>query len=110
MRLRWTSVNSSPIAGSTMKTATPNTINKPASVALGAAASSMVSFSGQEVGPLRDAPAPDHGGHRANRQRAGSAPIAGSKTTTATPKTTSTPVSVALGAAASEMVSFSGRR
>lgn len=45
-RLRWTSVNSNAIAGSTRTTATPKTINNAVSVALGAAAWSILSSVG----------------------------------------------------------------
>jgi hypothetical protein len=44
--VRWTSVNSRAIDGSTITTATPKTISRPVSVALGAAASSIVSVCG----------------------------------------------------------------
>src|SRR5215218_2295936 len=46
-RSRWASVKSSAIDGSTSTTATPKTISTPVSVALGAAASAIVSFSGR---------------------------------------------------------------
>ena len=62
------------MAGSTRTTATPKTISRPVSVALGAAASVDGELLRQQVGMLRDAPGPDHGGDRADRERAGAAP------------------------------------
>ena len=69
-RSRCASVNSSAIDGSTSTTATPKTISTLVSVALGAAASSIVRVLRQQVRVLRDAPAPDHGGDRADGERA----------------------------------------
>ena len=70
IRLRCASVNSRAIDGSTSTTATPKTISTLVSVALGAAPSAIVSVFGQQVGVLGDAPAPDHGGDGADRERA----------------------------------------
>ena len=90
-KLRWTRVNSSAIAGSTTTTATPKTISTLVSVALGAAASAIVSCCGQQVGVLGDAPGPDHGGDRSDRERAGAAAgVAVSSTSTAAPQTSET--------------------
>ena len=71
IRLRWASVNSRAIDGSTSTTATPKTISTPVSVALGAAPSSIVSVLRQQVRVLGDAPAPDHGDDGADRERRG---------------------------------------
>ena len=53
-RSRCTSVNSSAIAGTTSTTATPETINRPVRVALGAAASAIVRVFGSRMGGVNN--------------------------------------------------------
>ena len=70
IRSRCASVKSRAIAGRTSTTATPKTISTPVRVALGAARVGDGEGLGQQVGVLGDAPAPDHGGDRGDRERA----------------------------------------
>ena len=66
-------MNSSASEGSATTTAIPKTTSSAVSVSLAPAPSSMVSVSGNKVGELRGAPAPDHGDHRRDREWADAA-------------------------------------
>ena len=78
-RLRWTSVNSSPSAGSTTRTATPKTIEQARERRARSCRVGDGELLRQQVRMLRNAPGPDHGCDRARRERSGSASGAAAK-------------------------------